>query len=70
MLKVLEACLSMLIIKTVNSDHISYLGAPLLIEHGQWRPVSRSRLLIEIGVYVEINEPVSSSVAKITNVRH
>lgn len=58
----------MLIIKIVNSDHISYLGAPLLIEHGQWRPVSRSRLLIEIGGYVEINEPVSSSVDKITNV--
>ena len=54
----------MLIIKIVNSDHISYLGAPLLIEHGQWRPVSRSRLLIDIGGYVEINVPVSSSVAK------
>lgn len=70
MLKVLEACLSMLIIKLVNSDHISYLGAPLLIEHGQWRPVSQSRLLIGIGGYVEINDPVSSSVAKITNVMH
>lgn len=70
MLKVLEACLSMLIIKLVNSDHISYLGAPLLIEHGQWRPVSQSRLLIDIGGYVEINDPVSSSVAKITNVMH
>lgn len=70
MLKVLEACLSMIIIKIVNSDHISYLGAPLLIEHGQWRPVSGSRLLIDIGGYVEINEPVSSSVAKITNVMH
>lgn len=68
MLKVLEACLSMLVIKIVNSDHVSYLGAPLLIEHGQWRPVSRSRLLIEIGGYVEIDEPVSSVVAKITNV--
>ena len=40
------------------------------IKHGQWRPVSRSRLLIDIGGYVEINEPVSSSVAKITNVMH
>ena len=40
------------------------------IKHGQWRPVSRSRLLIDIGGSVEINEPVSTSVAKITNVMH